>query len=57
MEASYYWPHNVHEPVLVFLKCCTCLAKCMSLQILQKPVTKPTHGVSKYLPTNENTDW
>jgi hypothetical protein len=28
----------------------------MSLQILQKLVEKPTHGVLEYLPTNEDTN-
>jgi hypothetical protein len=28
----------------------------MSLQILQKPVAKPTHGVSEYFLTNEDTN-
>jgi hypothetical protein len=56
MEASYYWPHSVHELVPAFQKCCTHLTKCTSLQILQKPTTKPAHGVSEYFPMNENTD-
>jgi hypothetical protein len=56
MEASQYWPHSVHELVLTFLKCYTHSAKCMSLQILQKPVAKPAHGMLEYLPMNEDTD-
>jgi len=45
----------VHEQVLAFQNYCTHLAKCTNLQILQKPVAKPTHGVSEYFPTNEDT--
>jgi hypothetical protein len=54
MEASYYWSHNVHEPILAFLKCCTHRAKCISLQILQKHVAKLAHGVLEYLLVNED---
>jgi hypothetical protein len=46
----------MHEPVLAFQKCSTHPAKCTSLQILQKPIAISTHGVSQYLPTNEDTD-
>jgi hypothetical protein len=46
----------VHESVPAFQKCCTHPAKCTSLQILQKPVVKLTHGMSKYLLMNEDTD-
>jgi len=56
MEASKYWPHNVHEPIPAFWKCCTHPTKCMSLQILQTPIAKPAHGVLEYLATNEDTD-
>jgi hypothetical protein len=56
MEASLYWPHNVHEPILAFYKCCTHPTKCMNLQILQKLVAKPRHGVLQYLPMNKNTN-
>jgi hypothetical protein len=45
----------VHELVLAFQKCWTHPTKCTSLQILQKSVTKPVHGMLKYLPTNEDT--
>ncbi len=45
----------MHELIPVFRKCCTHPAKCTSLQILQKPITKPMHGMLEYLPTNENT--
>jgi hypothetical protein len=45
----------VHEPILAFRKCCTHPAKCTNLQILQKPVAKPTRAVLEYLPTNEDT--
>jgi hypothetical protein len=46
----------VHEPVPAFLKCCTHPVMCTSLQILQKPVAKPMHGVSEYIPMNEDID-
>jgi hypothetical protein len=46
----------VHELVLAFQKCCTHPTKCMSLQILQKLVAKPVHGVSKYFIMNENAN-
>jgi hypothetical protein len=46
----------MHEPVPTFRKCCTHLVKCMSFQILQKPVAKPTHGMSEYFPMNEDID-
>jgi hypothetical protein len=46
----------VHEPVLVFQKCCTRPTKFTSLQILQKFVAKLAHGISKYLPMNEDTN-
>ncbi len=45
MEVSQYQPYSVHEPVPAFQKCCTHTVKCTSFQILQKPVTKPAHGV------------
>jgi len=47
---------SVHELVIVFQKCCTHLTKCTSLQILQKPVAKPAHGVLECLPTNKDTN-
>jgi hypothetical protein len=56
MEASYYWPHNVHELVPTFQKCCTHPTKCTSLQILQKLVAKPMHGMLEYFPTNKDTN-
>ncbi len=56
MEASQYQLHSVHELVPTFQKCCTHLTMCTNFQILQKFVTKPTHGVSEYLPMNEDTD-
>jgi hypothetical protein len=28
----------------------------MSLQILQKPIAKPAHGMLEYLPMNEDID-
>ncbi len=56
MEASWYWPHNVHEPIPALRKCYTHPAKCTILQILQKLVAKPANGVSKYFPMNEDTD-
>ncbi len=55
MEASWYWPHSVHEPIPAFWKCCTHPAKCTSLQILQRPVAKPARAMLEYLPTNEDT--
>ncbi len=45
----------MHELVPAFWKCCTHPTKCTSLQILQKPVAKPKHGVLEYLLTNEDT--
>jgi hypothetical protein len=56
MEASQYWPHSVHEPVPAFQKYYTRPTKCTNLQILQKPIAKPTHGVSEYLPMNKDTN-
>ncbi len=54
MEVSQHQPHSVHELVLAFQKCYTHLAKCTSLQILQKFIIKPAHGVSKHFPMNED---
>ncbi len=56
MEASQYQPHNVHELVPTFQKCYTHVTECTSLQILQKLIAKPMHGVSEYFPTTKDTD-
>jgi hypothetical protein len=52
IEASQYWPHSVHEPVLAFQKCCTHPAKYTSFKILQKTRCKVC-AWSVEIPSNE----